>query len=51
MSWIDSHKFADVIFGITQKLLYIKSSNWSDNIQPIKEFFWTCFVTWRATDY
>ena len=27
MSWIDLHKFADVIFGITQKLLYITSSN------------------------
>ena len=23
MSWIDLHKFANVIFGITQKLLYI----------------------------
>ena len=27
MSWIDMHKFADVIFEITQKLLYITSSN------------------------
>ena len=27
MSWIDFHKFADVIFGITQKELYITSSN------------------------
>ena len=27
MSWTGLHKFADVIFGITQKLLYITSSN------------------------
>ena len=27
MSWIDLHKSADVTFGITQKLLYITSSN------------------------
>ena len=27
MSSIDLHKFTDVIFGITQKLLYITSSN------------------------
>ena len=27
MSWIVLHKFADVIFGITQKPLYIMSSN------------------------
>ena len=27
MSSIDLHKFADVIFGISQKLLYITSSN------------------------
>ena len=27
MSWIDLHKFADAIFAITQKLLYITSSN------------------------
>ena len=26
MSWIDMHKSAYVIFGITQKLLYITSS-------------------------
>ena len=27
MAWIDLHKFADVFFRITQKLLYIISSN------------------------
>ena len=27
MSWIDLHKFADLIFGITQKPLYIGSSD------------------------
>ena len=27
MSWFGLHKYADVIFGITQKLLYITSSN------------------------
>ena len=27
MSWNGMHKFADVIFGITQKPLYIASSN------------------------
>ena len=27
MSWTGLHKFANVIFGITQKLLYITSSN------------------------
>ena len=27
MSWIGFHKFGDAIFGITQKLLYITSSN------------------------
>ena len=27
MSWIDLHKFAGVVFGITQKLLYISLSN------------------------
>ena len=27
MSWIGSHKLGDKIFGITQKLLYITSSN------------------------
>ena len=27
MSWTGLHKFEDVIFGITQKLLYITSSN------------------------
>ena len=30
MSWNDSHKFADAIFGITQKRLYITSSNLDD---------------------
>ena len=32
MSQIDLHKFADIVFGITKKLLYITSSNLSDNI-------------------
>ena len=27
MSWTGLHKFEDVVFGITQKLLYITSSN------------------------
>ena len=27
MSWIGFHKFADVIFGITKKPLYITSSS------------------------
>ena len=27
MSWIGLHKIADVIFGITQKPVYNKSSN------------------------
>ena len=32
MSSTDLHKFADVIFGTTQKLLYITHQTWSDNI-------------------
>ena len=31
MSRIDLYKFADVIFGITQKPLYITHQSWSDN--------------------
>ena len=27
MSWIGVHKFTDVIFGLTQKPLYITASN------------------------
>ena len=27
MSWIGLHKFADAIFGITQKPIYVTSSN------------------------
>ena len=38
MLWNGLRKLANVIFGI-----------WSGNTSPIKEFFWTCFVTWRAT--
>ena len=32
ISSTDLHKFADIIFGTTQKLLHITSSTWSDNI-------------------
>ena len=32
MSSTDLHKFVDVIFRITQKLLYINHQTWSDNI-------------------
>ena len=32
MSGIGLHKFADVIFGITQKLLYMTYQTWSDNM-------------------
>ena len=45
MSWIGLNKFADAIFGITQKQLYITHQTWSDNVWLIKEFFWTGFVT------
>ena len=44
LSSMDLHKFPEVIFGITQKL-YITSSN------RIQEYFWTSFVTWRATGH
>ena len=32
MSWIDLHKFIDVIFEITQQPFYITSSNLADKI-------------------
>ena len=51
MPWIALHKLADVIFGITQNLLYITSSNLPGNISLIKGFFWTCYVTWSATGH
>ena len=34
MSWIGLHKFGDVIFGITQKLLHVTSS--TNSIRHIK---------------
>ena len=40
MSWIGGlHNFEDIISGITQKPLYITSTNLSDNIQLMNEFF------------
>ena len=45
MSWIGLHKVINVIFGITQKLLYITHETWSGNISQIKDLFGTCFVT------
>ena len=43
MSWT-----YDVVFGITQKNCFtLCHQNWS-NVQQIKEFFWTCFETWRV---
>ena len=51
ISWTDSYKVADEVFGITQKPLYITYQTWSGNISQIKKIFWTCFVTWRTTDH
>ena len=50
MSWFGLHKLVDVIFGITRKtaLSYIMKLG-QVNISLVKEFFWTCFVTWRVT--
>ena len=48
MSWIGLHKLEDVIFEITQKPPYITSSKLLGNTLLIKEFFWICFVTWKA---
>ena len=39
MSSTDLHKLADVIFEITQKLLYITLSDKSGNTSLIKELF------------
>ena len=44
MSWIDLHKFADVIFGITQKLLYIITSNLIITWTVTGHYFQTPFV-------
>ena len=41
---MDLYKLEDVIFGITQKLLYIASSNSSGNTSLIKEFFLNFFL-------
>ena len=38
-SWTDLHKLSDVIFGITQKPLYI-TETWPGNTSLINEFFW-----------
>ena len=43
MSWIDLHKFANVIFEITQKLLYITSSNLVRSDITNKETFLNLF--------
>ena len=51
VSSIGLHNFADVIFGVTQKPLYIHHYTWSDNKQLIKEFFLASFVIWRATGH
>ena len=40
MSRIGLHKAADLIFGITQKPLFLlHHQTWSGNISPIKELF------------
>ena len=49
--WTDLHKFADIIFGITQKLLYITSSSLVRQYVTNKGMFLTCFVTWRVTGH
>ena len=48
--WICLHKLAKVVFGITQKPLYIKSSTLPKCDRSLaKEFLWTCFETRRET--
>ena len=49
MSWIDLHKFADAIFGITPKLLYITSPKLVRWYITNKGVFLTFFVTQRET--
>ena len=49
ISWIDLHKFADVVFRITKNCFILHHETWSDN--TIKELFWTCFVTWWVTGH
>ena len=51
MSWTGLHKFADAIFGITQKPPYIISSNFFRWHITKNAFFWTCFATWRVTGH
>ena len=49
MSWFDLHKFADVIFGITQRLLYITSSNLARYYIANKGIFVNQFHASRGT--
>ena len=51
MSWIGLHKFSDVIFGITQKPLYVSSSNLVKWYITNKEMSLIFFVTLRATGH
>ena len=51
MSWTDLHKFAEDIFGITKKPLYISSSSFVKQYITNKEFFPIFFVTWRANSH
>ena len=39
MSQIDLHKLADVIFGVTQKLLLWYHQTWSGNTSLLRELF------------
>ena len=48
MSSINLHKFADVIFGITQWLLYIKSSNLVRQYIMNKEIFLNLFCNLKS---
>ena len=40
---------ADVIVGITQIPLYIILLSLARSL--IEEFFWNCFLTWKATGH